>query len=76
MLRSLGKITIAASLMGAACWAVVHVSHSRALNVLAGVPVGVGVFYAIASALRIPEVAEVQATVARKLGLLKYDQTC
>jgi putative peptidoglycan lipid II flippase len=67
VLRSLAKIVAAAAVMGAACWAIVHVSPSRALTVLAGVPAGAAVFYATASALRIPELADVQAAVLRKL---------
>ena len=69
MLLSLGKIAVAATVMGVACWAVVHVSPSRAMNVLAGVPVGAAVFYGVASALRVPELAEAQAAVLGKFGV-------
>jgi len=67
MLRSLVKILIAAAAMGLACEAVVRISPSRAINVLAGVPVGVVVFYGVASALRVPELADVRDTFLRKL---------
>jgi putative peptidoglycan lipid II flippase len=56
---SLVKILAAAAVMGLACLAVVHVSPSRAVNVLAGVPVSGAVFCLAASALRIPELADV-----------------
>jgi putative peptidoglycan lipid II flippase len=69
MLLSLGKIAVAAAVMGAACGAVVQVSPSRTINVLAGVPVGIAVFCAVASALRVPELAEAQASVLRKFGV-------
>ena len=57
MAASVGKILAATALMGAACLAVVHFSNSRALNVLAGVPIGAAVFYAAASWLRVRELA-------------------
>jgi putative peptidoglycan lipid II flippase len=69
ILRSLAKILIAAGVMGAACGAVVYFSHSRVLNILLGVPVSMAVFYAAASLLRVPELADVQATVLRKFGV-------
>ncbi|HVW84141.1 MAG TPA: murein biosynthesis integral membrane protein MurJ [Bryobacteraceae bacterium] len=65
---SLAKIILAAALMGAVCYGLVRISPSRALNVIAGIPLGALVFYATASALRIPELAEVKATVLRKLS--------
>jgi hypothetical protein len=53
--------------MGVACWAVIRVSPSRSINVLAGVPVGAAVFYGIASALHIPELADLRDALLRKL---------
>jgi hypothetical protein len=54
--------------MGAVCYGLVRISPSRALNVIAGIPLGALVFYATASALRIPELAEVRTTVLTKLS--------
>jgi putative peptidoglycan lipid II flippase len=69
ILASLFKILVAAAVMGAACLAVVHFTHARALNVLLGVPVSAAVFYAVAALLRVPELADVQAAVLRKFGV-------
>jgi putative peptidoglycan lipid II flippase len=67
MLRSLSKILIAAAAMGLVCEAIVSVSPSRAVNILCGVPAGILVFYGVASALHIPELAEVRDTILRKV---------
>jgi len=67
ILRSLMKILVASSAMGLACEAVVRVSPSRAIDILAGVPVGVLVFFGVASALHIPELADARDAVLRKL---------
>jgi putative peptidoglycan lipid II flippase len=64
--RSLGKILLAAGLMGVVCLLVVHSSHSRAVHLLLGIPVGAAVFYGAASALHVPELAETRETVLRK----------
>jgi len=53
--------------MGVACEAVVQLSPSRAVNLLAGIPIGALVFYFIASALRIPELTDARDTILRKL---------
>ena len=57
MAGSLIKILTATAVMGLVCLAVVHYSHSRVFNVLAGVPIGAAVFYAVASWLRVRELA-------------------
>jgi peptidoglycan biosynthesis protein MviN/MurJ (putative lipid II flippase) len=57
MAGSLIKILAASAVMGLVCLAVVHYSRSRALNVLAGVPIGAAVFCAVASWLRVRELA-------------------
>jgi len=64
---SLMKILIAAALMGAVCLFIVHASDSRAVHVFAGIPAGALAFYAAASALRIPELAETRGIIAGKL---------
>lgn len=72
---SLGKILVAAAVMGAAVYAVTSASHSffqsiklaRIADVAVGVPVGAIVFYAIASVLGIAEMAEAREAVLRKL---------
>jgi putative peptidoglycan lipid II flippase len=61
------KILSAAIVMGAACMLLVHLSHSRVLNVTVGIPAGACVFYAVASALRIEELTETREAVLRKL---------
>ncbi|MES1261674.1 MAG: hypothetical protein ABUS49_08060, partial [Acidobacteriota bacterium] len=63
----LGKILLAAALMGAVCLSIVHASNSRVVHVLLGIPAGALTFYAAASALRIPELAETRGIVAGKL---------
>jgi putative peptidoglycan lipid II flippase len=65
--RSLAKVVAAAALMGLVCLLVVRISPSRAIDVLAGIPVSAVVFYLAASALRVPELADVRATLLRKL---------
>jgi putative peptidoglycan lipid II flippase len=64
---NLGKILIAAALMGMACLLVVRLSHSRVVHVFAGIPVGMAVFYAAASVLRVRELAEARAALMNKL---------
>jgi putative peptidoglycan lipid II flippase len=63
---SFGKIALAAALMGLVCVLVVRSSPSRALHVLLGIPAGVAAFYAAASALHVPELAETRETILRK----------
>jgi putative peptidoglycan lipid II flippase len=65
MARSLVKILAAAAVMGVACLAIVHFSQSRTVTVLAGIPVGAAVFYAVASGLRVPELGELRKLVKR-----------
>jgi putative peptidoglycan lipid II flippase len=67
VLLSFAKIMAAAAIMGIVCALVVHFSPSRAINVLAGIPLGAVVFYAVAAALHIPELADARDTVLRKL---------
>jgi putative peptidoglycan lipid II flippase len=67
MLRSAAKILLAAAVMGLVCLPLVRLSHSRILNVLLGIPLGAGVFYAAALMLRIPEFAETRSAVMGKL---------
>ena len=72
----LAKIAAAAALMGAVCHAVVVASHAflrtpalaRVADVAVGVPAGLVSFYAIAAALRVPELAHARAEVLRKFG--------
>jgi len=74
MLIGLTKILMAATLMGAVCYAVVAASHAlpitpgwaRIANVAIGIPAGVGSFYAVAAALRVPELARTRAELLRK----------
>ena len=63
---SLGKIAVASGAMGAACLLVVRMVGSRWLNLAVGVPVGAVVFYGAASLMRVRELADVRAAVARK----------
>jgi putative peptidoglycan lipid II flippase len=65
--RSFGKILVAAAVMGAVILTVVHFSTSRAVDVLAGIPIGAAVFYSIASWLHIPELADARDALLRKL---------
>jgi putative peptidoglycan lipid II flippase len=67
ILRSLMKILFAASAMGLACEAVVRVTSSRAIQLVAGVPMGALVFFGVASALQIPELAEARDAVLKRL---------
>ncbi len=60
------KILAASGLMGLACLLVLRATPSRALHILAGVPLGAAVYYAAASTLRVPELAETRDTVMRK----------
>jgi putative peptidoglycan lipid II flippase len=55
---SFAKILAASVVMGAVCLAMVRVSPSRLFNVVVGIPLGAAVFYATASLLQIPELAE------------------
>jgi putative peptidoglycan lipid II flippase len=68
IVTNMGKILIAACLMGFACAFVVRVSNSRLVHVFAGIPLGAVVFYAAASALRIRELADARAAVLKKLS--------
>jgi putative peptidoglycan lipid II flippase len=76
MLVSFIKILVAASVMGLACRAVVIAAQSvlsgagmaRIASVVVGIPVGAAVFYAVAAALRIPELADTRDTVLRKFS--------
>ena len=69
LLVGLAKIAVAAALMGAVCHAVVAGSHAflrtrawaRIADVAIGVPAGMASFYAIAAALRVPELAHTRA---------------
>jgi putative peptidoglycan lipid II flippase len=74
ILIGLGKIAVAAALMGAVCHGVVVGSHAlvsapglaRIADVAIGVPAGLASFYAIAAALRVPELAGARAQFPRK----------
>ena len=74
MLTGLAKIVVAAALMGAVCRAVVVVSHTllsapalaRIADIAIGIPAGLASFYAIASALRVPELANTRGELLRK----------
>ncbi len=65
LLIGLVKITGAAALMGIVCRAVVVASHTllgtpwlaRVVDIAVGIPAGLGAFYAIVAALRVPELA-------------------
>lgn len=63
---SLGKILLAAAFMGAVCLVIVRISDSRVLNVVLGIPAGGLAYYAAASALGIPALAEVRDSIAGK----------
>ena len=67
MAISFVKILAASALMGLACLLVLRATHSRTLHILAGIPLGAAVYYAAASAFRVPELAETRDTVMRKL---------
>ena len=64
------KIAAASAIMGAACWAVSRGVHaalgsgklSQLADVAFAIPTGVAVFYAVASALRVPELEAVRTT--------------
>jgi putative peptidoglycan lipid II flippase len=66
ILISFAKILAAAIAMGAVCLLIVRSSHSRLFNVAVGIPAGAVVFYAAASVLRIPELADARDAVVRK----------
>jgi putative peptidoglycan lipid II flippase len=76
ILIGLGKIVIAAALMGAVCYGVLLASHAllttpvlaRIADVAIGVPAGLASFYAIAAALRVPELAAARAQLLRKFN--------
>jgi hypothetical protein len=74
LLIGLVKITVAAALMGIVCRVVVVASHTllgtpwlaRVVDIAVGIPAGLGAFYGIAAALRVPELAETSAELLRK----------
>jgi putative peptidoglycan lipid II flippase len=74
ILIGLGKISVAAALMGVVCHAVVVASHTllhtpslaRITDVAIGVPAGLASFYAIAAALRVPELAAARRNLYRR----------
>jgi putative peptidoglycan lipid II flippase len=67
MVTSFAKTLAAAVPMGAVCLLIVGVSHSRLFNVMVGIPLGAAVFYAAASLLQIPELADARDTLLRKI---------
>jgi putative peptidoglycan lipid II flippase len=75
LLSGVIKISLAALVMGAACYALVHytataipgVKLRRAVNLSAGIPLGALVWFSVASALRIPELAEARTLILRRL---------
>ncbi len=74
MLADLVKILAASTVMGVVCHEVVAASHAllrapgaaRIVDVLVGVPAGAVVFYAVATALRVPELREARDALFRK----------
>jgi putative peptidoglycan lipid II flippase len=64
---SFAKIAVASAAMGLVCLLIVQTLHSRVLHVILGIPAGAAAFYAVASALHVPELAETRETVLRKL---------
>jgi putative peptidoglycan lipid II flippase len=76
MLIGVAKIVVAAFLMGAVCRGVVVASHAlpvapgwaRIADVAVGIPAGLGTYYAIARALRVPELAHTRAELLRTFG--------
>jgi putative peptidoglycan lipid II flippase len=76
LLAGAAKIVVAAAVMGAVCIAVVTASHAlvapaglaRFADIAIGVPAGAASFYAVAAALRVPELADTRATLLRKFG--------
>jgi len=76
ILIGLAKISVAAALMGVVCRAVVVASHAlliapalaRIADIAFGIPAGLGSFYLVAAALRVPELAHTRARLLLKLG--------
>lgn len=76
ILIGLVKTSVAAALMGAVCHGVVIASHAlvgapalaRIADVAVGIPAGLASFYAIAAALRVPELADARAQLLSKFG--------
>jgi putative peptidoglycan lipid II flippase len=75
LVTGLAKITVASAAMGVLCHGVVMASHellhtpgiARIADIVVGVPLGVGSFYAVAAALKVPELANTRTEVLRKL---------
>ncbi len=70
ILLSLGKIVLAAAVMGLVCFAIAAETRGVA-SILVGIPAGAMVFYAVAGALHIPELAETRDTVLRKFRRIR-----
>lgn len=74
LMIGLVKIAAAAGLMGVVCHMVVVASHTllrlpwlaRIADIIIGIPAGAGSFYAIATVLRVPELARTRAELVRK----------
>lgn len=77
MAASLVRILCAAGVMGVICREVTIVSHalpvpaivSRIADVVIGIPAGAATFYGVASAMRVPELAQTRDTLLEKLPL-------
>jgi hypothetical protein len=67
MLSSVAKILAAAAAMGLVCAAVARLSPSRAVNILAGVPLGAAVFYICAAGLGLRELTDARDALLKKL---------
>jgi len=73
LLRSVSKVTAASALMGAACFASSHLTRewlgvarwARIADLAISIPIGISVFYALASALGVEELSMVKAALAR-----------
>jgi putative peptidoglycan lipid II flippase len=66
MAVSLMKILAASVPMGVVCLLVLRSSDSRAVQVMAGIPIGAVTFYAAALALQVPELRETRDIALRK----------
>jgi putative peptidoglycan lipid II flippase len=70
MLRSFGKIVLAAAVMGIVCRGIAQMSDSPAIRLVAGIPASVAVYFGLVYIGKVPELVP----VLQKLRLLKYEQ--
>ncbi|MCU1329354.1 MAG: murein biosynthesis integral rane protein MurJ [Bryobacterales bacterium] len=67
MVRNFAKVALAASAMAVVCLGIVHLTSSRSLQALIGIPCSAAVYYLVATALRIPETATLKQAILAKL---------